>query len=1804
MNIGEILSQDEILTLQGEGKTDKEIKDVARLRLNTPKPPKKKTIADKARNYIKNSDDTGAKFLRGAGTVGLRLGAVADWGAEKVGLDLVDDKKLDHTLNLFEKKKEQTSRAGLSPERLLELKQLDEQSQSATGVWENVKAGVVKAVDVGSHPSEWTVQGVTEGVGDPTNLISLGFGGLAAKFGTSLATKVIYGGAGGAVEGAVVTSATEYAVERGRGHSEDEATKVAIQSGAGGGAAGSAFGSMGGAFSHKTVKDNIKTTSNEYHNDIERDILNNPLLNDEETTKATKHSKVDDKYKSETVNVKETTQPKDPNFILVHENLPALANELVEAEIVEPDAMKEITHKATKQIADDVKVAGYHGWAESVGQHIVEAINAKAINKVNEVEQTAKSVRSQEKVLIEQLIQDGVKPTEVKKHLNSTLVPSEDEVKYTFIINDGRAIENRFAGARLKEYLYEAIQKEQFKKDELNSMLLEAGANDELAKVASDSYASKDITMFDDFMVKKLQLAQEHDNAKTIESVKSKLDVDNIDLISKQYHNNIEIISNKLKEHPRYDELIEFTKELSSTDSVHPKRLLKKSSRYDSALYEPNYAHGFSLTKAKVQRIQKGTATKNDLADLKNDLGIMEQDQRFNTPAYKSIVDFNKKIKQEDPQRYEAELAEADAVFGNEETENIQYDTDRPSILERDSKHAELDLQMEQDSVLNDTTRDSEVPGQSDQRDRTKSTLSEQDDNSLSGGVSSSNRTKSDNSLHQRNETDKSKTSVSGDKLDNRSDRADEARTQTDNDTSGGVKADVNTPSNDTNSKTDNVKNSTTSGLDLAEKLKLQEIAEEYEVVEADADNIALTLPIQLPHQQTNTLKAETRFFIKNKKGMLFTDGTGTGKTYTGLGIAKRFEKKGKKNILIVTPTDKKVKDWIGDAQNLRMKPTQLKGVNDAGDGTVVTTYANFYQNKALLSRDFDLVIYDESHYLMQNNRGEETASTKQHFAITNGRDYEITQRAESRVIPADILDFETFNNMNESLNEKFDIAGKILFHKDIETLADLDKHLQQHRIELSAKQKRELFNRAITQKDKQQAYFEAKREMADEIDEEIARLKSSDIKVVFLSATPFKGHFNLRYAMGYLFDVAREDGMSYNSGSGEQRFFIENFGYKMRYNKLTKPDAEIDVSLMERRFADSLKTDGALSGYTIIGDKDYSREFVKVGHNETDKMGRALDAVFDFKSKKYDELSKYVRHRFWDYLESNQMYEAMKAKYSIPMLKKHIQAGRQIVVFHKYNQTSTTQPFKFDNYSYTVNSFGRPTKHSLNVDTKALEQWGEFKKEFADVVDIKGFNSVIYTLKKEFGDDVVLFNGSIANKVRSKNVDDFNSGQKKIIVIQEQAGKEGISLHDIKGDAQRVLINMALPYDPIAGIQIEGRTFRIGVKSDAIYQYPILGFKLEEWQFGTEINKRLGTTENLSLGSDARALADTFKESFLNSIDESEAHLSTGKGGKVRDRTLVELSAWEIAKSDYYSNAKKTSRNKSSEGIDYFATPEPLGFKMVEWADILANDDVLEPSAGHGAIARYFPSNSKNKMIELSSELVGKLSLRAKGEIINSRFEDHNIINKYDTIVMNPPFGTAGKMAMEHLDKAYKHLKDGGRVVALIPDGASMQKRLNKWLYAEDKDGKLTNDASLSAEVLLPSSTFERAGTKVIGRVVVIDKAPADFTKTIDLRDSKDNKEFFSRLEHISLPNRKKKDTDVSIDELLDDSSIKVIEDIDTRDDSTIYVAKLQKQLDKAEFNKAKELATTLGGYWSRFKSGFIFPTKEKADSFKSEGC
>ncbi|MEN6536464.1 MAG: DEAD/DEAH box helicase family protein [Bryobacteraceae bacterium] len=851
-----------------------------------------------------------------------------------------------------------------------------------------------------------------------------------------------------------------------------------------------------------------------------------------------------------------------------------------------------------------------------------------------------------------------------------------------------------------------------------------------------------------------------------------------------------------------------------------------------------------------------------------------------------------------------------------------------------------------------------------------------------------------------------------------------------------------------------------------------QRDAEKIPIKFNDAKNIEDTLPMLLPEQREDVVKAEKRLFGDEKKGMLFTNATGTGKTYTGLGIIKRMVKAGRKDIIIVVPTDAKAKDWIEDGHNLMLNIQQLEGVKDAGKGVCVTTYANFGQNEALLSRKFDAVVYDESHYLLSNQQGETTKAMRQHFMLTSKPGWWATQAAAERN-----PEYQRLMQAQETME-----AGLLA----------------------QGKSKQEAREKSMGK------FFPEMRGLEETLEAE-AKEAAGHTKAVFLSATPFPYHFALDYADGYLFDYGTEDGAGYNSGDGRARFYMSNFGYRMRYNKLTQPESAVDTGLMERQFFERLRKEGAVSGRALEIEKDYSRDFVLVDSELGSKIDEGIDAIYerDEEGKPlYPHLELAVAKKY-NFLYMNQLMENLKARQAVERIKKHLALGRNVVVFHNYIENQVAHPFDFSDVS---------------ADPETALDIEQFKADHPDLValDMKGLKSPVLTLREAFGEKMLEYNGRVPKKQRMESKQRFNDNEDpaKLMVVQIQAGKEGISLHDTLGDAPRVVMTLGLPYRPTDAIQIEGRIYRWGTESNAIMEYPVLQNNFERFAFASKINSRVRTAENLAMGEQARNLEDSFRQAY-DEAEEMAPNENQGTGGKAFDRSFEGLSEFDRAKTFYYARQKKTSRTKSAEGKDYFATPEPIGLKMVQWGDARPNDRMLEPSAGHGAIGRFFPGNTTNVFIEPIRTLASELAVRSEGEVKVENFENHHKVNKHEVIAMNPPFGSSGKTAMEHVAKAADHLSNGGRIVAIIPDGPAMGKRFDAWFESDAAKG-----IYLVASIKLPSVAFERAGTGVNTRIIVLDKhVDGDMASLenfgYDLSDSKTVNELFDRIEHLDLPKR-----------------------------------------------------------------------------------
>jgi len=100
----------------------------------------------------------------------------------------------------------------------------------------------------------------------------------------------------------------------------------------------------------------------------------------------------------------------------------------------------------------------------------------------------------------------------------------------------------------------------------------------------------------------------------------------------------------QLQSHPRYQELMDMRKDIASKDTQYSQKLLQPRDirtvnngkgndlEVTGALYTPNYASDFELTKADVKALQSGKATPKIIQKLKSDLGRLDNDPQYQLP--------------------------------------------------------------------------------------------------------------------------------------------------------------------------------------------------------------------------------------------------------------------------------------------------------------------------------------------------------------------------------------------------------------------------------------------------------------------------------------------------------------------------------------------------------------------------------------------------------------------------------------------------------------------------------------------------------------------------------------------------------------------------------------------------------------------------------------------------------------------------------------------------------------------------------------------------------------------------------------------------------------------------------------------------------------------------------------------------------------------------------------------------------------------------------------------------------------------
>lgn len=215
-------------------------------------------------------------------------------------------------------------------------------------------------------------------------------------------------------------------------------------------------------------------------------------------------------------------------------------------------------------------------------------------------------------------------------------------------------------------------------------------------------------------------------------------------------------------------------------------------------------------------------------------------------------------------------------------------------------------------------------------------------------------------------------------------------------------------------------------------------------------------------------------------------------------------------------------------------------------------------------------------------------------------------------------------------------------------------------------------------------------------------------------------------------------------------------------------------------------------------------------------------------------------------------------------------------------------------------------------------------------------------------------------------------------------------------------------------------------------------------------------------------------------------------KTGLLRLRHLQEVNeakaeemAEERRRFERLENSASAPRVVSA--FNLFQTPEALAARMAGLFPAFGR--TLEPSAGLGRLYRAVRALDRScsvVLVDSSPECCGELYRAIEGDesarLVSGDFlamDAGRLGGLFDSIIMNPPFKNGTDL--KHVRHAYGLLAPGGRLVAIMSEGAFCRERdhaFREWL--ESVGGTAER---------LAAGTFKEAYTNVGARLVVIDR-------------------------------------------------------------------------------------------------------------------
>lgn len=221
------------------------------------------------------------------------------------------------------------------------------------------------------------------------------------------------------------------------------------------------------------------------------------------------------------------------------------------------------------------------------------------------------------------------------------------------------------------------------------------------------------------------------------------------------------------------------------------------------------------------------------------------------------------------------------------------------------------------------------------------------------------------------------------------------------------------------------------------------------------------------------------------------------------------------------------------------------------------------------------------------------------------------------------------------------------------------------------------------------------------------------------------------------------------------------------------------------------------------------------------------------------------------------------------------------------------------------------------------------------------------------------------------------------------------------------------------------------------------------------------------------------------NYLDVNKALDSIGGKWSKKDKAhLFVNDPTELLEEIMLTGVVSAKRDQLKE-LGYFPTPDLVADRVVGLLGLSAGQYILEPSIGKGSLFKAVRRVEKSnifKAYEINPDFYNELLTLNIDEIIFGDFLNSIPAPDFDRVVMNPPFNKS-RADIHHVLHAFKFLKPGGRLVAIMPCSVT---------FRQDKLTTEFRDLVLSCGCIdaLPEGSFKESGTSVNTVVVVLNKA------------------------------------------------------------------------------------------------------------------